>query len=289
MLRTRNSVRLTKEGLEQVNAARRKKGWTKRAIEWFKQAYVSESTLKRFVRGKPISPENFKNLCKVLGIEEWQTLVDWEESDSTAVPQASGEYPNQDISERKPLSQSVLTVTGTFNSHRRLEVEMASERLADLLSDSKVNIRETDDPAFPSGVFIQGLFNPELQSQIEATEEHLKTLLLSCTVTMTVESCIYITRRDEVLNLAAQHQEKLKDMGVKSLALFGSVAREEATPDSDVDFLVEFDDRPIGLFDLSRVRLYLEDVLGSKVDMGTEDSLREHLRERVLREKIRVF
>ena len=96
-------------------------------------------------------------------------------------------------------------------------------------------------------------------------------------------------KRDEVLALATQHQEELKAMGVKSLALFGSVARDEATPDSDVDFLVEFDDRPIGLFDLSRVHLYLEDLLGRKVDVGTPGSLREYLRDRVLREKICVL
>ena len=96
-------------------------------------------------------------------------------------------------------------------------------------------------------------------------------------------------KRDEVLAIVAQHQDKLTAMGVKSLALFGSVARDEAKPDSDVDFLVEFDDRPIGLFDVSRVRLYLEDVLGCSVDMGSPHSLKPYLRDRVLKEKIRAF
>ena len=95
-------------------------------------------------------------------------------------------------------------------------------------------------------------------------------------------------KREEVLAIVAQHQEDLRAMGVKSLALFGSVARDEATAESDVDFLVEFD-RPIGLFDFSRVRLYLEDILGCSVDMGTPDSLKEYLRERVLGEKINAF
>ena len=95
-------------------------------------------------------------------------------------------------------------------------------------------------------------------------------------------------KREEVLAIVAQHQEDLRGMGVKSLALFGSVARDEATAESDVDFLVEFD-RPIGLFDFSRVRLYLEDILGCSVDMGTPDSLKEYLRDRVLGEKINAF
>ena len=95
-------------------------------------------------------------------------------------------------------------------------------------------------------------------------------------------------KRDEVLAIVAAHRQQLQAMGVKSLELFGSVARDEAGSDSDVDFLVEFA-RPVGLFDFSRVRLYLEDVLGRSVDMGTLDALREHLRKPVLKDVIRAI
>jgi hypothetical protein len=95
-------------------------------------------------------------------------------------------------------------------------------------------------------------------------------------------------KRDEVLAIVAAHRQQLQAMGVKYLELFGSVARDEAGPDSDVDFLVEFA-RPVGLFDFSRVRLYLEDVLGCSVDMGTQDALREHLRKPVLKDVIRAL
>lgn len=95
-------------------------------------------------------------------------------------------------------------------------------------------------------------------------------------------------KRDEVLAIVAAHRQQLQAMGVKSLELFGSVARDEAGPNSDVDFLVEFD-HPVGLFDFSRVRLYLEDVLGCSVDMGTQDALREHLRKPVLKDVIRAL
>jgi hypothetical protein len=90
------------------------------------------------------------------------------------------------------------------------------------------------------------------------------------------------------LAIVAAHRQQLQAMGVKSLELFGSVARDEAAPDSDVDFLVEFD-RPVKLFDFSKVRLYLEDVLGCSVDMGTQDALREHLRKPVLKDVIRAL
>lgn len=62
--------------------------------------------------------------------------------------------------------------------------------------------------------------------------------------------------REQVIALVQAHRAQLQALGVKSLALFGSVARDEARDDSDVDFLVEFD-RPGGLFQLFRVRHYL--------------------------------
>lgn len=75
--------------------------------------------------------------------------------------------------------------------------------------------------------------------------------------------------------------------GVKSLALFGSVSRDEAVPDSDVDLLVEFD-RPVGYFGLFALQDHLESILGCKVDLGTPNSLKPRIRERVLGECVRV-
>ena len=97
-----------------------------------------------------------------------------------------------------------------------------------------------------------------------------------------------LMKRDEVLEIIAEHRKPLQEMGVKSLNLFGSVARDEARPDSDIDFLVEFD-RPGGLFQLLKVQYYLEDILNSSVDLGTKDALKEHLREPVLKDVIHAF
>jgi predicted nucleotidyltransferase len=95
-------------------------------------------------------------------------------------------------------------------------------------------------------------------------------------------------KRDEVLSLVAAHQEELNQLGVKSLDLFGSVARDEAHPESDIDFLIEFN-RAVGLLQFIRIRHYLEDVLGRSVDLGTSKALRQSLREPVLKDAIRVF
>jgi len=74
---------------------------------------------------------------------------------------------------------------------------------------------------------------------------------------------------------------------VQSLSIFGSVARDEAGPDSDIDLLVEFD-RPVGLFAFVRTQQYLEQILGSRVDLVTPDALRREFRETVLREAVRA-
>jgi predicted nucleotidyltransferase len=75
--------------------------------------------------------------------------------------------------------------------------------------------------------------------------------------------------------------------GVRSLALFGSVARDEARPDSDVDVLVEFDgpttfDRHMGLL------VFLEDLLGCRVDVVTPTVLRPGRREAIEPDLVRV-
>ncbi|MDB9314315.1 nucleotidyltransferase family protein [Spirulina sp. CS-785/01] len=95
-------------------------------------------------------------------------------------------------------------------------------------------------------------------------------------------------RRNDVLKIIVSHQEELKTLGVKSLYLFGSVARDEAKPDSDVDVLVDLE-RPAGFFKFSQLERYLEQCLGCSVDLGTQNALREHCRETVTQDLIRVF
>jgi len=87
-------------------------------------------------------------------------------------------------------------------------------------------------------------------------------------------------KRDEALAILTAHWEELAAFGLRRLALFGSVARDEAGPDSDVDVLVEFEGDPTfkryaGLYDC------LEDVLPCPVDLVTADSLRLPIRETV--------
>lgn len=94
-------------------------------------------------------------------------------------------------------------------------------------------------------------------------------------------------KREQVLQILRAHRAEIQNLGVKSLALFGSVARDEATPDSDIDLLVEFN-RPTGLFGMIELERYLSDLLNCSVDLGTTRSLKPSLSEGILKEAILV-
>jgi uncharacterized protein len=97
-----------------------------------------------------------------------------------------------------------------------------------------------------------------------------------------------VTNREHILERLSQEQTKLRrDFRVASLALFGSLARNEATDQSDVDLLVTFN-RPAGYFALIGLQQYLESVFGRKVDIVTPGGLKPGMRERVLAEAIDV-
>ena len=94
--------------------------------------------------------------------------------------------------------------------------------------------------------------------------------------------------RKQVLSILEEHRgELVKRFGVKSLRLFGSVARDEASSGSDIDILVDFYETP-SLFDFLRLRGYLEDLVARKVDLVTETGLKERARQYVERDAINV-
>lgn len=95
-------------------------------------------------------------------------------------------------------------------------------------------------------------------------------------------------RRQYVLQSLHQDQMTLKQYGVKSLSLFGSVAREEEKETSDIDILVTFE-QPLGFFAFMDLKDHLEEILGTHVDLVTEDALHPRLRNKILKESIHVI
>jgi len=94
--------------------------------------------------------------------------------------------------------------------------------------------------------------------------------------------------RDDIIRILTQHRAELEELGVKSLSLFGSAARDEATAGSDVDLLVEFS-VPVGLFKFLDVKAYLENLLGTEVDLVTPDALKRQLRDAILDEAVHAL
>lgn len=92
-------------------------------------------------------------------------------------------------------------------------------------------------------------------------------------------------KQERSLDMLNSCRDELHDLGVKSIAVFGSVARKEARPDSDIDILVEFD-RPVGLLTFLRLRHRLEEILGRRVDLVTPAALKRQLRDRILKEAV---
>jgi len=93
--------------------------------------------------------------------------------------------------------------------------------------------------------------------------------------------------REQILHVLALHREELKGLRVKSLALFGSVARNEARPESDVDLLVEFN-QPVGIFEFLDLKEYLERILECEVDLVTPDAPKHQVRAQILKEAVRA-
>lgn len=87
-------------------------------------------------------------------------------------------------------------------------------------------------------------------------------------------------KRDLIFKVANKH-------GIKNIRVFGSVARREDVPESDLDLLVDFEEGR-SLFDLIRFKQEIEDLLNIKVDVVTENSLHWGMKEEVLNGAIQL-
>jgi hypothetical protein len=95
------------------------------------------------------------------------------------------------------------------------------------------------------------------------------------------------TRQDILSSLKKLKEEVAKEYSVKTIGVFGSVARDEQTGTSDIDLLVEFS-KPVGFVTFMRLENFLSERLGNQVDLVTSDSLKPVIRQDVLAEVIYV-
>ena len=96
--------------------------------------------------------------------------------------------------------------------------------------------------------------------------------------------------RERILATLREHEPELKAAGLLHLRLFGSVARGEDTPVSDVDLLADYDEaRRIGLFGIVALQDRLSSLVGAPVHLSSEHLMRPRIRDRVAREAVIAF
>ena len=95
--------------------------------------------------------------------------------------------------------------------------------------------------------------------------------------------------RAEVIQVLKRHEAELKKLGVEHLFLFGSVARDDAKGDSDIDLFFDHEKGRLGLYELMDVKERAQEILGRSTDIMTRASLHPVLRERSEETALRVF
>lgn len=96
--------------------------------------------------------------------------------------------------------------------------------------------------------------------------------------------------QDDVIATLRSHEAELKAAGVARLSLFGSTVRGDMRPDSDVDLLAAFDtSRRISLLDMAGIEIKLSELLGRKVDLIEEGTLKPRIQATVEGESVRAF
>jgi uncharacterized protein len=93
-----------------------------------------------------------------------------------------------------------------------------------------------------------------------------------------------------VLETLRSHEGDLRRLGVSHAAVFGSVARGEAGAESDIDVLVDLDEnRPMGIFEYARLKLYISELLDGPSDVVNRRTLKPLLRANILHDLIHAF
>jgi predicted nucleotidyltransferase len=96
--------------------------------------------------------------------------------------------------------------------------------------------------------------------------------------------------RDDVIATLRAHEAALRLKGVAHAALFGSLARGEAGPDSDIDIMVEIDPAAgVDLYDYVGITRFIADLLPGKVDVSNRASLKAHVRPAAERDAVLAF
>jgi predicted nucleotidyltransferase len=99
-----------------------------------------------------------------------------------------------------------------------------------------------------------------------------------------------VMNAEAVLSTLRQYEGALRERGVRHAALFGSFARGEDRPESDIDILVEFDpDAHVTVFDYVGVKDFIAALFDGPVDVIDRESLKPHLRQPAAKDAVYAF
>nr|WP_325261581.1 nucleotidyltransferase family protein [uncultured Rhizobium sp.] len=97
-------------------------------------------------------------------------------------------------------------------------------------------------------------------------------------------------RKAEAIEKLRRQADAIRALGATSLYLFGSVARDEAGPNSDLDLSIDYDEsKKFSLVDLVGIKLFFEDELAADIDVTTRNSLHPRLKDRIEAASVQVF
>jgi transcriptional regulator with XRE-family HTH domain len=170
------SVKLLLQKQSQIKMIQRHRGFTQRTLA--KSAYTSDSTVKRFLRGQPISVDNFVHLCEALGIEEWQQYVDWGDKDTNQVVSTPSLLSAAEAASKYSHPKSPICVIAIVSENQKLEIEALLAQRKSLFSTC-TNITL---PAQGAVVNVSDVVDEHKKLEAEAVLENLKGLLKDCTI-----------------------------------------------------------------------------------------------------------
>jgi predicted nucleotidyltransferase len=96
--------------------------------------------------------------------------------------------------------------------------------------------------------------------------------------------------RDQVITTLRLHEQELRGRGVMHAALFGSVARGDAKPSSDIDIMIEIEpDAPVGVYEYMGIKEYIAGLFEGKVDVVDRDGLKPYIRPAATADAVYAF
>jgi uncharacterized protein YjbI with pentapeptide repeats len=209
------TIRASTKGLEKVDQARRKKGWSKSEGAWAGLALTSIATLKRFSRGLAIQSEIFQEICKAVGITDWESIADFERIDESL--------------DKVYTKRLCFAIAGSIEEIDKNKLDAIVALLQKLGGDTTIEILDIDEGSIK--LILGG--SPEALERIES-------LFLSGELTEVLGTLVqdaYFLQRAELILLIHKNggaAQNLRGVDLSEVNLFGANLRGADLREADL-------------------------------------------------------